>query len=64
MHAWMILWTVLLVGSVVAFAGLLIVIGLGAIRELHQMLSDLKNEQSTAIDSTRPSGSDGQSDGQ
>jgi len=44
MTGWMTLWTVLLVGSTLAFGGMLLVVGGGAIRELRQMLDELRED--------------------
>jgi len=42
MNGWMILWTTVLVSSVVGFVGMLWLIGFGAIGELRQMLEELR----------------------
>ena len=42
--AWMMLWTVLLVGGFIGLVGLLLLITAGAIRELRESLSELNDD--------------------
>lgn len=41
--AWMILWTILLVGGFLGLVGLLLLITAGAVRELRESLSELND---------------------
>lgn len=41
MSGWMILWTILLVGGVIGMIGLLLVVTVGAVRELRESLNEL-----------------------
>ncbi len=50
MNGWMILWTTVLLGSVVGFSGLLVVVGFGAIGELRQMLDELREDKREATE--------------
>ena len=44
MNGWMMLWSIVLGAGVIGFVGLLTVVGGGAIRELRQMLDDLRED--------------------
>lgn len=44
MNGWMILWTIVLGGGVIGFVGLITIVGAGAVRELRQMLDDLRED--------------------
>ena len=44
MYAWMTLWTLLLVASIVSFLGLLLAVGAGVIGELKQSLAELRED--------------------
>lgn len=44
MNGWMILWTAVLITAVVGFLGILLLVGQGAVRELWEMLDDLRHE--------------------
>ncbi len=44
MNAWMTLWTGLLVFSMIGFLVLLITVSAGAVRELRQMLDELRED--------------------
>ena len=50
MNGWMILWMVVLIGSVVGFVGLLLLVGSGAIGELRQMLDELRADTRAAAE--------------
>lgn len=49
--AWMILWTILLVGGFVGLVGLLLIITVGAFKELGESLSELEDAQQSTTDS-------------
>ena len=40
---WLIIWMTILAAGLVGMAGLLLVVGLGAVRELRQSLDELKS---------------------
>ncbi len=44
MQGWMALWSVMLVGSVATFAGMLLVVGMGAWGELGESLAELRED--------------------
>jgi hypothetical protein len=44
MTAWMTFWTILLIGSCATFAGMLVLVGMGALGELRQTLDDLRRD--------------------
>lgn len=48
MTGWMTLWTVLLIGAIAGFAGLLLSVGGGAIRELKETLNELRRDTQEA----------------
>jgi len=50
MNGWMILWTMVLAGSVAGFVGMLWLIGFGAIGELRQMLEELRADTREAAE--------------
>ena len=46
MMVWMTIWIVLLVVGVVGFVILLLMVGAGAVRELKEMLAELREDRS------------------
>jgi len=44
MQLWMTLWTILLVVSCGTFLGMMVLVGRGAVRELRETLSELKED--------------------
>jgi hypothetical protein len=48
MNGWMILWTVLLAGGVLGMVGLLLVVTVGAVRELRESLDELSGDAANA----------------
>jgi hypothetical protein len=44
MNGWMILWTVLLAGGTLGMVGLLLVVTVGAVRELRESLDELSGD--------------------
>lgn len=51
MTGWMTLWTILLLGGGLGMIGLLLLVTLGAIRELKESLAELSSEVASNADS-------------
>jgi len=48
MSGWMILWTILLAGGALGMVGLLLVVTVGAVRELRESLDELSGDPANA----------------
>lgn len=51
MNAWMTLWTIVLIGGVLGLIGLLLLVTVGAIRELKESLVELSADVTETTDS-------------
>lgn len=50
MNGWMVLWSGLLAAAVLGFLGLLLIVGVGAVRELRQTLDELREDTREAAE--------------
>ena len=50
MNGWMMLWTAVLAGGVIGFVGLLLIVSVGAVKELRQMLDELREDTREAAE--------------
>ena len=51
MNAWMTLWTIVLIGGVLGMIGLLLLVTVGAVRELKEALAELSADVTETADS-------------